>query len=1188
MADAISAPDQACAGLLEQYEKFMACGKQLAAARCLESATPELQKRPCVALALAEARSLLGKYAAAEKALKSADKVKISLGERLRIASGLALLLVHTSPDQSEGIKQAQLRTAKALRCAELEPDLSSVDKAHIMVDRAKAILIAASRWQVDVQADLEFRGACDVLEDASSILKLHGAPRAAMTARFLLVDSKEKIDEQLTLMRTVAKDATDLGQIGIAFEARIRAARIRAACIMIGDRSFTAAKIVEELKDVQGASDEVWPIEASVERRLVGTDSSDLLQELASSVEELAEGGAVGPAWHLARRLADLAIDRKEHETATNYLQRAHSLAKDVGCQHLLAEMKLVRIRRLISMQKLAEAIGACDDLLRPGVVGISAEQRFRILTDAANALLATGQYEAGLERKTKARAALEAANNGGNLIFTRHRIAVDCEESNLEPLQELDKLLKLAADDIKQFLASSLQYQETVLDLERASSLQAQETEPYLERAEESLQKAKNMNIMKEEKSSANAGLWYSLTGTVIVCRLMKDFFDQALKDFLDQAQKNYNEATGVRKDHLDDAQKNYNEAIRCFTKAGYTSAHYIARNLINAATVILDYSNLVPSAVDRLVTLRQLVMSLQRAVEDCKTSGTTLDHAWSLVLLGSVQLALGTATATESPDSQMMISDGLKAFCDAEDVLDKVQQSVCHGSPLDRRNIKANLTICRARACRTALPVLLANKQWIEAWQLCQLAKSRTLADVIGSSSLVEDLKKSLSSDSMSVMQRELTVAKSVGESNAANWDVDSYQLAEAQAQLKAARSSDTNLQAYLDFVTGAPLKLSETIELARELGEEAVAFVDWFYCGDSLWISVVRLCRSSQDCHPEFRCLTKNDLESLVGLFANGGLYNWNEQSEQEELTNLLVHPDLAELTKPGDLLVLSPTSELYRVPFQALKVGEELLLKRNPCVYTPCLRILRQCTLRRKGSTPGQDFAGLVEEVSANSKTLAESAAEAIGTNGAFLVGLETVPKVVNEIATTLGLDAPQGTRENFMKAIGSYQVVLYLGHISFEPKNSLASSIILANERFSATDVFSLPAAIETRTLLLAGCESGRLRVDLGDEPSGLVSAFLFAGVNSVLVTLGTIDRNAAAFLLNKITTMLSKKENTCRAGAFARALQASMLALRESAPVKYWEEGGGEEGEDKDKWKKPYYWAPFVIYGLP
>jgi len=250
MADAISAPDQACVGLLEQYEKLMACGKQLAAARRLERATSELQKRPCVALALAEARSLLGKYAAAEGALESADKVKSSLGERLRIESGLALLLVHTSPDQSEGIKQAQLRTAKALRCAELEPDLSPVDKAHIMVDRAKAILIAASRWQVE--ADLEFCGPCDVLKDASSILKLHGAPRAAMTARFLLVDPKETINEQLTLMRTVAKDATDLGQIGIAFEARIRAARIMTGARSF-DRSFTAAKIVEELKDVPG-----------------------------------------------------------------------------------------------------------------------------------------------------------------------------------------------------------------------------------------------------------------------------------------------------------------------------------------------------------------------------------------------------------------------------------------------------------------------------------------------------------------------------------------------------------------------------------------------------------------------------------------------------------------------------------------------------------------------------------------------------------------------------------------------------------------------------------------------------------------------------------------------------------------------------------------------------------------------
>lgn len=303
-----------------------------------------------------------------------------------------------------------------------------------------------------------------------------------------------------------------------------------------------------DELWPIDVWPDELWPIEASVEQRLVGTDSSDL-DQYNLAVEKLAEGGAVRQAWDLARRLADLAIDRKEHKTATSYFQCAHSLAKDVGCQHLLAEMELVHIRRLLSMQNLAEAIGACDDLLRPGVVRISTEQRFRILTDAANALGATGDFVARLERKTMARAALEAANNGGNLIFLRHTIAVDCEQSNLELLQ-VGELLESAADNIEQFLASSLQDQKTVLDLEEEDLervLQGSKTEPYLERAEESLQKAKNMNIMKEEESSAHAGWWYSLTGSVIVCRLMKDFFDQALKDFLDQAQRNYNEATG-----------------------------------------------------------------------------------------------------------------------------------------------------------------------------------------------------------------------------------------------------------------------------------------------------------------------------------------------------------------------------------------------------------------------------------------------------------------------------------------------------------------------------------------------------------------------------------------------------------------------------------------------------------------
>lgn len=55
-------------------------------------------------------------------------------------------------------------------------------------------------------------------------------------------------IEQHLTLFYTIGKDGADLGPIGIAFEAKIRAARI-----MVRSHRFNADRILEELEDVQG-----------------------------------------------------------------------------------------------------------------------------------------------------------------------------------------------------------------------------------------------------------------------------------------------------------------------------------------------------------------------------------------------------------------------------------------------------------------------------------------------------------------------------------------------------------------------------------------------------------------------------------------------------------------------------------------------------------------------------------------------------------------------------------------------------------------------------------------------------------------------------------------------------------------------------------------------------------------------
>jgi hypothetical protein len=76
------------------------------------------------------------------------------------------------------------------------------------------------------------------------------------------------------------------------------------------------------------GTSEELWPIEAFVVRQVAVADSSDLLQQLASCVETLAEGVGVSQSWDLARELADLAIERRKHETDSHCLASARSFS--------------------------------------------------------------------------------------------------------------------------------------------------------------------------------------------------------------------------------------------------------------------------------------------------------------------------------------------------------------------------------------------------------------------------------------------------------------------------------------------------------------------------------------------------------------------------------------------------------------------------------------------------------------------------------------------------------------------------------------------------------------------------------------------------------------------------------------------------------------------------------------------
>jgi CHAT domain-containing protein len=119
--------------------------------------------------------------------------------------------------------------------------------------------------------------------------------------------------------------------------------------------------------------------------------------------------------------------------------------------------------------------------------------------------------------------------------------------------------------------------------------------------------------------------------------------------------------------------------------------------------------------------------------------------------------------------------------------------------------------------------------------------------------------------------------------------------------------------------------------------------------------------------------------------------------------------------------------------------------------------------------------------------------------------------------------------------------------------------------LILADGNITAREVFDLPD-LQADLVTLAACESAANVMAAGDEPLGLIPAFLYAGASSVLATLWKVSQTSAAQLMHIFYDSLA---NSNQFVDKAQALRQAMLAVR-----------------DTPGFESPYHWAPFVLHG--
>ena len=253
---------------------------------------------------------------------------------------------------------------------------------------------------------------------------------------------------------------------------------------------------------------------------------------------------------------------------------------------------------------------------------------------------------------------------------------------------------------------------------------------------------------------------------------------------------------------------------------------------------------------------------------------------------------------------------------------------------------------------------------------------------------------------------------------------------------------------------------------------------------------------------------------------------------------EELYGLLIAPLRSHLQ--AEHLVIVPHSFLHYLPFHALTDGQRYLIDDFTISYAPSASIFALCQQKP------------VEVSNEESLVLAvgDGRAPHIEEEGRF------VAEALGGARLFLGDEAT----EERLKMYGPKSRFIHIAtHGYFRQDNPMFSSIKLGNSLLSLFDLYQLQLSAELVTL--SGCGTGMNVVIGGDELIGLVRGLLYAGAQTLMVSLWEVhDQSTAEFMRDFYSTYAESANK-------ANALRAALVNLRKKRP-------------------HPYYWAAFALVG--
>lgn len=311
------------------------------------------------------------------------------------------------------------------------------------------------------------------------------------------------------------------------------------------------------------------------------------------------------------------------------------------------------------------------------------------------------------------------------------------------------------------------------------------------------------------------------------------------------------------------------------------------------------------------------------------------------------------------------------------------------------------------------------------------------------------------------------------------------------------------------------------------------------ISYFYHTDGIHITVIK----KRKCVSEFVEISSNSLEEVLKNYLKYIRKFVNVKSSmkilsyfQEQISQYLLEP-IQDYINDGEDVVIIPFGMLHLFPLHII------FLERFPGLNLSFMSSLASLLYITSENT-GLESICIFADPRSNLPNIKSE--------------VDIIPQFFNESRILFQEDA---TKEAFMDNWDKYDALHYSGHFRYKEDKPLYSYIECSeNEKITLSKIYEL-SGDKVSFLSLGGCSSGLLKVYKGEELTGMIKGFFYAGIRSILATLWDVeDKSASEFLITFYEQIQKNNGNKKRALTYTH-------------------------NKMKKKYSHPFFYAPFILY---